>query len=50
MLTLFIILVVLPIAGAFVAIILSDKISDRWAVVIAALTVLTALLLIFNSL
>jgi len=49
MLTLFIILVVLPIAGAFVAIILSDKISDRWAVVIAALTGLTALLLIFKS-
>jgi len=49
MLILFIILALLPIVGALVAVFLSDKISDRWAIIIVALTVLTALLLIFKS-
>jgi len=49
MMTIFTILVVLPIAGALVAILLSDKRSDRWAIIIVALTVLTALLLIYET-
>lgn len=49
MMALFIILVVLPIAGALVAILLSDKISDRWAIIIVALTVLAALLSVFKT-
>lgn len=49
MTTLFIILIVLPIAGAIVAIFLSDKISDRWTTIIAALTGITALLLICKT-
>ena len=47
--TLFFILVVLPIAGAFFVILLSDKISDRWAIIIAALTMIIALLLICET-
>jgi hydrogenase-4 component D len=49
MLFLFSILVILPIAGAVGAILLSDKISNRWAILIASLTVLVALLIIFKT-
>ena len=49
MITLFVILLILPIAGALIAILLSDKISNRWAILIASLTALAALLLIFKT-
>jgi len=47
--TIFTILVALPIAGALGAILLSDRISDRWAIIIVALTVLSASLLIYAT-
>ncbi|NIO48732.1 MAG: hypothetical protein GTN73_04735 [Candidatus Aminicenantes bacterium] len=49
MTTLFTVLVVLPIAGAFVAILLSDKVNDRWAIIITTLTTIAALLLICKN-
>lgn len=42
-------LLILPIAGALAAILLSDKMSSRWAILIASLTGLTALLLIIKT-
>jgi len=49
MLLIVITLMILPMAGAVVAILLSDKISNRWAILIGSLTVLITLLLIFKT-